>query len=163
MGFCLLFPFKLSFLCLKRYGQKRPLDLWRSLCQIFFNENVLIIFPINLRKTVRESCFPSASGITPCQPVTFWACQIGGFRPPSLFFFFSHPCLVLDLLFGHAGSACCPSHGPRVQHRRAHTDVRKGAHVNALKKRRRVIKTGWFAWEQSKPCLPFCLLGLGGK
>lgn len=64
MGFCLVFPFKLSSLCLKQYGQKCPLNLCRSLCQIFSNESVLIIFPINPRETGRESFFPSAGGVT---------------------------------------------------------------------------------------------------
>lgn len=116
MGFCLVLPFKLSFLCLKWYGQKCPLGLCRSLCQIFKNENVLIIFPINPRETARESFFPGAGGITTTPTSNLLSTSDCRFGPPSLFFFFSLPYLMLDLLFGHAGGACSARHRPRVQH-----------------------------------------------
>lgn len=103
---------------------------------------------------MRESFFPSAGGVTTMPTsnllsMSDW--RLRAFLPVFVFFL---PCLMLDLLFGHVGGAC----SPRVQPSGAHTDVHKGARVDALKERAEVIKTACSAWKQPNPvCLSVCL------
>lgn len=113
------------------------------------------------KPTVRESCFPSASGVTNMPTSNLlstsgWRFQ--GSLPVFLFFSFSPPCLTLWCAFWS-----CGGHALSHSLAQAGTEVHTGTHMGMLKERKEVIKTAWFAWKESRCCLPFCFLSLGGK
>lgn len=95
----------------------------------------------------------------PCQPVTCWASlsdwRLWASLPVCSFF----PSMfdAGSALWSRRGCVLSQAQGP------AQADVRKGARMDALKDRTKAIKRAWFAWKQPNPCLPFGMLGLGGK
>lgn len=87
-------PFSVGTRCM----QECPPNLGRSLCQIFLNEKVLIIFSISALG--EKAAFLVLVASLTCQTATCWACQVGGLGPPSLFFLFPLHVWCCDMLFG---------------------------------------------------------------